>query len=261
MKKRLIVITTYVLLLTMYLIPAAIAEENKGTPKPQTALKEYFSDDFDGEDLKKEWEVINPNDEQLIVEDGSLLMLSTKPGSIKGENIENLLRLSKPLPKGDWTITAKFTIEYQTWREHLRLGLYDDKDNWIIAENYIAAYYDRIACRTRKSAKGQESSFEGNLAHIKTNHDRKFLESHSKPQYLRLRKQGRNYVVSGKFDDQENWLELQKLTALRAKGNLIIGFSLYDKVAGESFVKIDWIKIEVPKSWSKIKVPKKSSDN
>ncbi len=142
----------------------------------------YFFDDFDGADLKKEWEVINPNDDHWIVEDGALLVLSTKPGSIKGENIENLFRLTKPMPKGDWIITVKFTIEYQTFAEHLRLGIYDNKDNWIISENYIAGYWDRVAIRARKSAKGEEKSFEQNIAYSETNHDRNFAESYSKPQ-------------------------------------------------------------------------------
>lgn len=210
-------------------------------------LKGYFFDDFDGADLKKEWEVINRNRDHFVVEDGALLLLSTRPGSLKTENIENLLRLSKPMPKGDWIITAKFTIEIQTFKEHFMLGLYDDKDNWIIAESFTAENWDKITIRARKSAKGEFNSFQQHIAYSKTRHDRNFAKSHSKPQYLQLRKQGRNYLVFAKFENQENWIELQKLTSLRAKGNLIVGFTQYKKVGGESFVKIDWVKIEVPK--------------
>lgn len=210
-------------------------------------LKGYFFDDFDGADLKKEWEVINRNRDHFVVEDGALLLLSTRPGSLKTENIENLLRLSKPMPKGDWIITAKFTIEIQTFKEHFMLGLYDDKDNWIIAESFTAENWDKVTIRARKSAKGEFNSFQQHIAYSKTRHDRNFAKSHSKPQYLQLRKQGRNYLVFAKFENQENWIELQKLTSLRAKGNLIVGFTQYKKVGGESFVKIDWVKIEVPK--------------
>ncbi|ETX04382.1 MAG: hypothetical protein ETSY2_29060 [Candidatus Entotheonella gemina] len=39
---------------------------------------------------------------------------------------------------------------------------------------------------------------------------------------------------------------LQKLTSLRAQGALIIGFTQYEQVKGESFVQIDWVKIEIP---------------
>ncbi len=233
------------------------------TPTVAYAGKQlYFIDDFDGTELKKGWEVVNPNIDYMIVEDGTLLVLSTKSGTIKGENIENLFRLTKPMPEGDWVITAKFTIEYQTWKEHLRLGIYDDKDNWIIAESYIAGYWDRIAIRARKSTKGEEKSFELDISHVETNYHRNFAESHSRPQYLQLRKQGRFYLVFAKFEDQENWMELQKLTSLRGKGNLVIGFSQHGGVSGESFVMIDSVKIEIPtpelteKSEEKPKVPR-----
>lgn len=233
------------------------------TPSVTSASDQlYFFGDFEGTDLKKGWEVINPNDDNIIVEDGALLVLSTKAGSLKGENIENLLRLTKPLPKGDWIITAKFTIEYQTFKEHIRLGIYDDKDNWIIAESYITyekRYPEIIHTRARKSAKGEELSFDQNLVN---GEGRIFAEIYSKPQYLQLRKQGRRYLVLAKFEDQENWTELQKLTSFRGKGNLIIGFSQYAQVSGESFVKIDSVKIEIPtpelteKSEEKPRVPR-----
>ncbi len=206
----------------------------------------HFIDEFDGSSLKKSWEVINPNDDHMIVEDDTLLVLSTKPGSIKGENIENLLRLTKPMPEGDWIITAKFTIEYQTFREHLRLGIYNDKDNWIISESYITDNWNGneiIHTRARKSAKGEEKNFD---QHLVAGEGRNFAESYSKPQYLQLRKQGRRYLVFAKFEDQENWIELKKLTSLRGKGNLVVGFSQYGNVTGESFVKIDSVKIEIP---------------
>ncbi len=233
------------------------------TPTVASAGKQlHFIDEFDGSSLKKSWEVINPNDDHMIVEDDALLVLSTKPGTIKVENIENLLRLTKPMPEGDWIITAKFTIEYQTFREHLRIGIYDDNDNWIIAENYLTkdGYGNGIIhTRARKSAKAEEKSFDQHLAGGK---GRNFAESYSKPQYLQLRKQGRKYLVSAKFEDQENWMELQKLTSLHGKGNLVIGFSQYAQVSGESFVKIDSVKIEIPtpelteKSEEKPKVPR-----
>ncbi len=94
---------------------AQAAPQPPKPPKPKKkGPKEVFRDDFNGEDLADHWEVLKPNPDAFIVEDGSLLIVSGTPGSLANETVENVFRLSEPLPKGDWTITAKFSVEFQT---------------------------------------------------------------------------------------------------------------------------------------------------
>jgi hypothetical protein len=221
----------------------------------KTEPKKYFFDDFDGDELKNHWEVINPNPDAFIVEDGHLMLVGSKTGSLSDENIENFLRLTKPIPKGDWVATVKFNIEYQTLREVLVLGLYDDKKNFLAGRWITAAvccphmFIDIVAV---KSAGGQETKFSKRLIQT-ASISLQWAQNLPQPLYMRITKKGRAYVISAKFEGEEQkWLNLQKLTSLRAKGNLAFGFTQrtpgnpdYDRIrGGESIALVDWVKIE-----------------
>ncbi len=61
----------------------------------------YFFDDFGGEDLAEHWEVLNPDPDAFIVEDGALLIVRGTPGSMADKTVQNLFKLSKAMPEGD----------------------------------------------------------------------------------------------------------------------------------------------------------------
>ncbi len=227
------------------LIRLAQAEAAPEETPVEPAWTEYFFDDFDGDGLGKEWEVENENPDHYIVEDGALLIVSTDVGSLQAETLENLFRLKKALPKGDWLVTVKFKIHFATEVEKLSVGLYQDKDNWIAANVYSQAH-GNISLTVQKMAKAKLTTFHRYLLYRDQRWNADRAKSLSQPQLLRFRKQRRSYLVSAKWGDQENWAELQKVTSLRAKGNLVLGLMQYKAAQGETTLTIDSVKIEVP---------------
>ena len=82
--------------------------------------------------LAEHWEVINPNPDGFIVENGNLLIVSSSQGKLTEENIENFFRLTKPLLKGDWVMTVKMDVDFPTQQERPFIGLYSDKDVYLV---------------------------------------------------------------------------------------------------------------------------------
>ncbi len=223
-------------------------------PPPPPAPSEpqvVFFDDFDGEDLDPHWQVLNPNPEGYIVEEGKLLLVNGSDASFISAAPENLIQLTQPMPKGDWEATLKFEMAYQTALESLFFGLYQDKDNLIGAHHQVYKYscctfhFDVVGI---KHANGEPTEFRNTpITHrnesggIKVQGDKV-----PKPQYLRLTKRGRNYVVSAKFGDDPTtkWVEIQKLTLLRPKGNLSMQLGNHKATAGEALVEIDSLTVK-----------------
>ena len=154
-----------------------VAQAAPKPPKPKKpkkkGLKEVFRDDFKGEELAENWEVINPNPDGFIVEDGSLLIISGNPGSLATEKVENLFRLTEPLPKGDWTMTAKLKINFQTSKEVFFLGLYQDKNNYIVGRTWAPVLFNMpsaLQVSSAKRSKGKDKGFEKGVWNDGKNH-------------------------------------------------------------------------------------------
>jgi len=236
----------------------AVAAVKKEVQTAKAKPKEYFRDDFNGEELGDHWEVLNPNPDNFIVENGVMLMV-TQAGqaTLSSDKLENIVRLTKPLPKGDWTVTMKFKMGYLTGSESAYLALYKDKDNYIGAIVGAKSYYERIRGANMhfygfKLSKGKEKRFQksiwGGPGGVPFTAD-----SPPNPYLLRLKKVGRSYIpavkmlgVKKKDGTESEWIEHEKFTVLRPKGNLAIGIYQSQEVSGETTADIDWIKIETP---------------
>lgn len=222
-------------------------------PKPK--FKEYFFDDFEGSKLKEHWEVLNPNPDAFTVEKGALLIISSAAeGNLAKENIPNIFRLEKPLPPGDWVMTAKVRVDFQTTREKVFMGLYDSKDNYTVVQNTHqrddgSSYYNPFRVEVVKNARGQLIRFEKEIFPRIKIADKPFSEVMKhlpQPLLLRLRKEGHGYFAGAMLEGAEKpeWVELEKVTSLTHKGNLVIGLYQMERVPGESTVTVDWVKIE-----------------
>lgn len=224
----------------------------KPKPKPKKAEpKKYFFDDFDGDQLKDHWEVINPDPDSFIVEGGNLLILSSTPADLAKENVPNLFRLTKSMPKGDWVMTAKFTIAYQTAQERPFLALYQNAKDYIevLASSYYRADFSgnprpQVDIEAKKVSRGKASSFAKRMWIGPRKGS--FSEPITQPIILRITKKGRSYYSAAMLEGAEKpkWVELEKLTVLRLKGTLAVGFYQAKKVTGETTIKVDWVKIE-----------------
>ncbi len=224
----------------------------------------YFEDGFDGDALKPEWQVLNPDPDAYLVESGVLTMLSPDGVPAEFDRAANVLRLNMPVPKGDWTMTTRFTITPQTMGEILRIGVAKDAKNSLFAgfsmEN--GNYADTTAyLLSNKLAKGKSTYFY----RAGTKISERDIEARA-AQFtdkvgavlLRLQKTGRKYTASLRFEPAgavdeggafSDWISTQALTSLRAPGDaftVIFGnrSNDYSPNDGEGLVEIDWIKIE-----------------
>ncbi len=218
----------------------------------------YFFDDFEGDELKEDWEVINPNLDNFIVENGFLTVISSKVGHLWDEKnkVENMFRLTKPMPKGDWIMSVKFTIDLQTEKEIPFLALYQDKDNYIGIFGYgykdvgwdDGKYYIEVV----KRLKGKRVHFSKRVYSSYPITKLKYsdlMKTMPQPLIFRIKKVGRSYYASAMLAGAKNpkWVELEKVTALRARGNLVIGIYQDKRTEGETTINFDWVKIEIIK--------------
>jgi hypothetical protein len=108
-----------------------------------------------------------------------------------------------------------------------------------------------------KNANGKQNSFSQTiLSGTKRAPLNDQMEEITQPLEIRLTKRGRSYIASARIDDDQSsqWVELQKLTALRADGRLAIALGQhadYEKHrlvryhdGGESTLHVDSVKIE-----------------
>lgn len=231
----------------------------------------YFFDDFNGNELGKDWDIMNPDPDSYIVEDGKLTVLLSDTQKPTMDNIPNIFRLLKPIPKGDWTMTAKLEFVPQTMSEWMRIGVTKRDGNGLMSSLQLSTHsygrdtrvYVRGDKRTRKTSEFSQELLklyvkDGRNIKARTNAFAGYVSTI----YLRLKKRGRRYISSIRFEapaslDQskavaKDWVELPKLTSLRVPGDrftLLFRTTRTDNhlpAKTESLVSIDWVKIEVP---------------
>lgn len=62
---------------------------------------------------------------------------------------------------------------------------------------------------------------------------------------LRLEKRRRSYYPAIKLEGEEatDWVPLERLAALRAKGRLALALYQYEKTGGETIAMVDWVAV------------------
>ncbi|MEM7426052.1 MAG: hypothetical protein AAF441_08150 [Pseudomonadota bacterium] len=209
-----------------------------------------FVDEFDGGELAGHWEVLNEDQDSYVVEDGNLLALATGGASLSKGTASNIFRLKTPLPKGNWVATMKFRMPYQTGREAPFLGLYGDKDNFFAAYANAWSYYEkvrgaRLFSNSTKEIKGKAIYFS-NVIWGGAGGKAFTADDAPNPFILRVTKTGRNYSAAVQINEggEPSWKEFQSVTLLREPGSLAFGILQQEKVAGETPMFVDWIRID-----------------
>ena len=226
----------------------AVAEPPPPPPQPQATI--WLEDNFEGEDLADHWEILNPDPDSFIVENGELLIINSTPAAFAKENITNLIRLNRELPKGNWIATMKLNVDFQSGQELVFFGLYDDKDNYLV--NQLTTAYDQNHARhylfvsPTKTLKGKIVSSRNNIWGEKKGDDLSPGLFEAQPFLLRIEKKGRAYINSIKLEgiEEPKWIDFPELKLLRSKGNLAFGVFQSNQGSGETSLMIDWIKIE-----------------
>jgi len=239
---------------------AEVKQVAETTLQPQkhgkTGPTEVFRDDFDGDELADHWEVLNPDPDAFIVEDGSLLVVSGTAGSLEKDTVQNLFKLSKPLPKGDWVITAKLSIDLQTSVERAFIGIHDSRDNYLeigVRPWIECCYSPRLSLHGVKRSRGKNKTSDRVI--WRSGHQGKSASAFAdaakniaQPILLRLEKKGRTYTGSAMLAGAKKprWVTLDKFTVLRLKGTVALGLYQTKKTNGETTTFFDWVKIETP---------------
>jgi hypothetical protein len=232
---------------------AETADAAKKVSQPPSG-KPYFFFDFKTKTLGDQWEIIRPDADSYALEKDGLLIINFKAGLLGADNIPNLFRLKTAMPEGDWTATVKFSSEFPSANEEFWLALLQDKDHWIAARLYVGAPYSwnrDLAFGLWKYWAVENVSWEQPLTSVADlGVWNKFVSDNklSQPVYLRLRRAGHDFIASSRLETSEPdaWVTVNKIAALQAYGNLVLGFAQSSQGTGQTQAKIEWVKIETP---------------
>ncbi len=216
-----------------------------------------FVEDFDGFDLSESWQVVNPNPDNFIVEDGALLAISSKNTRMSNPEAENIFVLDYELPRGDFDIVFTFDGELQTGRDLIEVGLYRDPQNYLNARLYtnVGGVCASAFFGNEKMSNGESTRFDYELGGCGTNNSVGLINDQFVPAFasgqttITYSKRGRSYTakLDGPFDfngDGNAWApEAEALTSLRVPGQIAVAISKWDNADGELLILLD--KIEV----------------
>lgn len=245
-----------------------IAVAQAPEPEPADARPTiYFEDQFDGRDLSDDWEIVNPNPDAYLVENGVLTILAQDGTKATYRDAGNILRLSKPIPQGDWTMTARFLFAPHTMGENIRIGIAKEEENSLLtslqlSQNIHQHYGTKFEVRSDKLTRGAATGFAREV-HSIADPDLELRSAQFtdkvKGVLLRLEKSGRQYVSAVRFESRdpgaedavsEDWLTVQELTSLRSPGDaftIMFGSDSGDDTpgGGEGLVEVDWVRVDV----------------
>ncbi len=224
-------------------LTGALSEVAEASPEPAAPL---IDDAFDRTELGESWEVINREPNNYILEDGTLLTLTTVPTYVGQENQTNVFRwVGQPLPEGDWDMRVAFTSEFTTRRSTIETGVYEDRENFVTASLYgDGSSNDRIIVQVKSSVGGEVSRANATFADdacCPRDYDIDAVLANLKEHggELILRKRGREYSAAIRTDGwvaregQDNPLESGPLTVLRAGGDPVMFSGTFGRDYGD----------------------------
>ena len=104
-----------------------IAKQKPESTRNVETDKVIFEDSFDKDLAAEDWSIALENEMFHSIGEGNL--------SIANANeLQNVFMLNRPLPKGDWQATAEIQFSVQTGEEIMRLGLFQDENNYVFSQ-------------------------------------------------------------------------------------------------------------------------------
>ncbi|PQO24329.1 hypothetical protein C2I36_03480 [Rhodobacteraceae bacterium WD3A24] len=224
-------------------LTGALTEVAEAAPDPAAPM---IDDDFDRAELGESWEVINPEPNNYIVDDSTLLTLTTVPTFVGQENQTNVFRwVGQPLPDGDWDMSVEFTSEFTTRRSTIEMGIYEDRQNFVVTALYgDGSSNDRIILQVTSNVGGEKSDVNVTFADDACcprdyDIDAVLANLDENGGTLVLRKRGRDYSAEIRTDGwvaregQENPLRTDPLTVLRAGGRPVLYSGTFGRDYGD----------------------------
>ncbi|MEM8837894.1 MAG: VWA domain-containing protein [Pseudomonadota bacterium] len=227
-------------------------------PEPEPfASKPFFIDEFDGEALGTAWTVGNADEEAYLVEESSLLMVSSKQQGFATAEPTNLVSLSEKLPKGDWDMNLYMKIEAQTKKDSFWFGLHKDPQNYMGLMLYtgIGNPCAEFAIRLEKASKGERTKFDTRIAGSKAcgwGHGgvHEAIQSAGEDGIvLTIAKRGRNYTASARLEGivgdtgTPKTVSTKSLTSLKLPGKPSMMLGKWGNADGEILSFVDRFEI------------------
>jgi len=189
----------------------AVAEPVKKPAEEVTESSDVWVDDFERDELGDAYEIKEPDEERLIVSDGQLLMIITKPTKnivvrkeVISGNFEALVKMNMNLTRSSWA-----QLSFLAGKNKLELGLY-------------ARDYEDVAVYFRKVIKDKKSQ----IAYVKKLGDRELInrEREQEDWYFKLKKKGFKFTAFASMDGKK-WAKVGEHTLLKKKGqvSLVVG--------------------------------------
>lgn len=217
---------------------------------------DIFRDDFNDAALDQRWDIKRKADGNMAVENGELMLLSSKYQTDEKDDLVNILMPKVAPLDGDWTMEVKFSAELQTAREQLTFGITNDavlgKDMvWAGVGTRGDQYYGWAIYGTAGRQKGERSfSFSRDLMSQGCNVCAAgqmfpdFARTIPQPVTARLEKRGHQYSLSVRLGgDEKPWVAIERITAINATGKPFIVLRQTDDMKGETLIRLDSFSI------------------
>jgi len=195
-----------------------------------------FQDDFDGEFLSDKWQVVNPDEESMVIEEGHLTVLLQSGWPSEGKT-KNILLYTGDLPK-NYEVIAKFKPgvttfpNFRPWEtQRVGLVLYKTPKNFIelnTSTGGVSSDYALLASYGKYSGDKWASTFSSNIQKIAY-------------QEFKIQRNGRKYTAYFR-NEKKKWVAIGTVNAL--KGGYKPGIVAYRAPnANETMAEFDWFKI------------------
>jgi hypothetical protein len=220
------------------------------TAKEERVGENLFRDDFEGEQLGKMYEILNPDPKRLAVTNGRLLIVPTRIG--EGQVPKNLVLLQQRFPD-DFTATIRVTMQVT---EGNSVGLWywvDSKNNLFLGVNgfYSGPVYQnkgRDIVFTKilnKEPNRIRPFFDPEWHNIVGSLGERQLHGYATKRedwYLQLERKGLNYTGRASVDGVD-WQEIGTHTILSKDGRLGLA-AVSDGV--ENPAEFDYLEVKPP---------------
>lgn len=227
-----------------------VPAEPEPAPVVKAADTTVWYDDFDAGKLGEAWSVRNEDAENYIVDGGELIVINAQEHKGPGaKTTPNVFNAAVDLPSGDWDLSLRATLEFNSGREALVLGLSNDEGDalYSVVSSSSGAQGYSMNLQTNHykgfgraaQAKSKYVWPEGEMAKI----DNAAQGLASRPTTLTLHKRGRRYFTSVDNGPRGEEGKTRTLTLLRAPTRLTLFLWKWDSNTGDTVAKIDWVRL------------------
>ena len=184
----------------------------------------YFSDQFDGSTLGRDWTMANSDPKNWIMQPASKsVLIRTQPGRLQNsKNFKNLLTLNRELPSGDFEVIVDAAIQIQGIGNDLFGGLFEDDRNY-----FVVGFGGQDAVTQMGRTIYLNQLVDGKLTEFHHYGYRWGAAVAAERFFLRIKRSVNQYSGSYAFVDAAKagpeWTELGTLPAINFKGKLVLG--------------------------------------